>query len=398
MSNKFLTLDDADLNNKRVLIRVDINVPLENNKPTDTTRIEKIVDTVHSVMEKGGYPILLAHLGRPKGQVVSSLSTRILQPALSKILERPVRFVESCVGEIAETAIQNMDKGEVLLLENTRFEKGEEQNDSTLADAMARLGEVFVNDAFSVSHRAHVTTVGLATRLPAFAGRQMQEELTALDNALSCPQHPVVAIVGGAKVSTKLDLLGNLLDKVDQIIIGGGMANTFIAAQGHSVGKSLCEHDLLDTARDIMLRAQKLDCEIVLPIDVVAAEEFKANAPHKIVASSECPNNLMILDIGPKSIADIEQRFEAAKTLVWNGPLGAFEIKPFDTSTKRAAHKAAELTHKSKLLSVAGGGDTVAALNTANAAVNFSYISTAGGAFLEWLEGKTLPGVAALYS
>ena len=396
MGYPFRTLDDIKLAGKKVLIRVDINVPLEQGSPTDITRIQKIVPTVLDVMEKGGYPILLAHLGRPDGKVNRSLSLRALQPTLSEALDRPVRFVETCAGELAEVAVKNLDEGEVLLLENTRFEPGEEQNDPALADMMAKLGDVFVNDAFSVSHRAHVTTVGLAERLPSCAGRQMQAELSALEKCLTTPEHPVIAVVGGAKVSTKLELIGNLLHKVDQIIIGGGMANTFLAAKGYNVGNSLCEHDFKGIATDIMNSAQNANCEIVLPVDIVVADTFEAHSPHSIVACDACPDEKMILDIGVKSIQDIEHRFETAKTLVWNGPLGAFEIKPFDTATRFAAKKAADLTKAGRLLSVAGGGDTVAALNTANAAKDFSYISTAGGAFLEWLEGKTLPGVLAL--
>ncbi|MEM7056895.1 MAG: phosphoglycerate kinase [Pseudomonadota bacterium] len=392
----FSTLDDLDLMEKNVLVRVDINVPMANGKVTDATRMEAIRPTVREIVDKGGKPILLAHFGRPKGQVNAEMTLgRLIEP-LSEVLDLQVRFAPDCIGPMADRGVDEMPQGTVLLLENTRFHPGEEKNDPDFADALARHGDLYVNDAFSAAHRAHASTEGVAQRLPSAAGRLMQAELEALDKALSEPDRPVIAIVGGAKVSTKLDLLGNLISKVDQIVIGGGMANTFLAAQGFDVGKSLCEHDLADTARDIIAKAERARCQLVLPSDVVVAREFKAGAASATVAADACPADAMILDAGPASVADICARFETAKTIVWNGPLGAFEIEPFNAATDAAATKAADLTEAGALLSVAGGGDTVAALNGSGAADRFSYVSTAGGAFLEWLEGKTLPGVAAL--
>jgi phosphoglycerate kinase len=396
----FRTLDDLDLAGKRVLIRVDINVPMQNGRVTDDTRIRAILPTIRDVMAKGGFPILLAHFGRPKGKVVAEMSLGPVVDAVKAALgggDAPtVLFAPDCVGHIAEEAAARIGPGQVLLLENTRFHAGEEANDPSFADELARVGDVYVNDAFSAAHRAHASTEGLAHRLPAAAGRLMEAELTALTKALAKPERPVIAVVGGAKVSTKLDLLGNLIDKVDQIVIGGGMANTFLAAQGIDVGKSLCEHDLAPTAREIIAKAAEKGCEIVLPSDVVVAREFKAGAASETVPATDCPPDAMILDAGPEAVRDIVRRFEEAKTLVWNGPLGAFEIEPFNAATDEAASAAARLTSEGRLLTVAGGGDTVAALNASGAAASFSYVSTAGGAFLEWLEGKTLPGVAAL--
>jgi phosphoglycerate kinase len=392
------TLDDFDLTGKRVLVRVDINVPVGDGVVSDDSRIQAIVPTVRDILAKGGKPILLAHFGRPKGKVVPELSLKMTLPALQAALGVPVRFTPDCVGAEAEAATAALPPGAVLLCENTRFHPCEERNTGAFADALARMGDVYVNDAFSAAHRAHASTEGLARRLPAAAGRLMQAELEALEKALANPLRPVIAVIGGAKVSTKLELLGNLIGKVDQIVIGGGMANTFLAAQGIGVGKSLCEHDLADTAREIMARAEAAGCALVLPSDVVVAREFKAGAASKVVAADACPADAMILDTGPASVADITARFGAAKTVVWNGPLGAFEIEPFNAATDAAARVAAELTEAGRLLSVAGGGDTVAALNASGSAARFSYVSTAGGAFLEWLEGKTLPGVAALES
>lgn len=392
----YKTLDDMDLADKRVLVRVDINVPMHGDEVTDATRIEAIRPTVREIIAKGGRPILLAHFGRPKGQVNEDYTLARLIGPLRDILDLHVSFAPDCVGVMAEHAIYEQAAGTVLLLENTRFHSGEEANDPAFAAQLAKHGEVYVNDAFSTAHRAHASTEGVARLLPSCAGRLMEAELKALEKALTAPRRPVIAVVGGAKVSTKLELLGNLISKMDQIIIGGGMANTFLAAQGIDVGKSLCEHDLADTARDIMARAGTAGCALVLPTDVVVAREFKAGAASEVVAADACPPDAMILDAGPDSVADICARFETARTLVWNGPLGAFEIAPFNTATNAAAAKAAELTEAGSLLSVAGGGDTVAALNGAGAAARFSYVSTAGGAFLEWLEGKTLPGVAAL--
>lgn len=390
------TLDDMDLTGKRVLTRVDINVPMEGDTVTDMTRITRIVPTVRDILKAGGVPVLLAHFGRPKGKVVPEMSLKRLVPALEEAFGVPVVFAGACHGAQAEDAIAGAPEGAVVLLENTRFEPGEEANDPDLARSMAALGTVYCNDAFSAAHRAHASTEGLAHELPACAGRLMEAELRALEAALEAPERPLVAVVGGAKVSTKLDLLGNLVSRVDTLVIGGGMANTFLAAQGVDVGKSLCEHDLAPTAREIMAKAEAAGCAILLPEDVVVAREFAEGAAHEVVAADACPADAMILDAGPKAVEAIAAAFEAAKTVVWNGPLGAFEIAPFDTATNAAAGKAAALTEVGRLTTVAGGGDTVAALNKAGAAERFSYVSTAGGAFLEWLEGKTLPGVAAL--
>lgn len=394
----FKTIDDLDLSGKRVLVRVDINVPVQDGKVTDDTRIRTIVPTVRDILAKGGKPILLAHMGRPKGKITPDLSVAMLREPLEKAIGVPVVFAGNDGQTVDAAASRTLEPGKVLLMENVRFNAGEEKNNAEYAAALATLGDVYVNDAFSAAHRAHASTEGLAHLLPSAAGRLMQAELTALEKALSSPERPVIAVVGGAKVSTKLELLGNLINKVDQIVIGGGMANTFLAALGKQVGKSLCEHDLAGTARDIMAAAKAAGCEIVLPIDVVVAREFKANAANETVAADACPADAMILDAGPQTVADISRRFEGAKTIVWNGPLGAFEIEPFNAATNAAAKKAGELAAAGKVLAVAGGGDTVAALNAAGAADKFTYISTAGGAFLEWLEGKTLPGVAALES
>jgi phosphoglycerate kinase len=392
------TLDDIDLKGKVVLIRVDINVPVENGKVTDATRIEKIVPTVVDVIAKGGKPVLLAHFDRPKGKVVPEMSLRQVLPALKAALPgRPVTFAEDCIGLPAKQAVAAMDRGDIVLLENTRFHPGEEKNDPQLAASMAALGDIFVNDAFSAAHRAHASTEGIARLLPAVAGRLMQAELKALEAALGTPARPVVAVVGGAKVSTKLDLLGNLVTKVDHLVIGGGMANTFLVAQGIEVGKSLAERDMAATAAEILTKAKAAGCTIHLPADVVVARDFKAQAAHEVVAANACPADAMILDAGPQAVASIAKVFETCRTLIWNGPLGAFELEPFDAATNAAARKAAELTAAGKLISVAGGGDTVAALNKAGAAAGFTYISTAGGAFLEWMEGKALPGVEALH-
>ena len=392
----FKNLDDIDISGKHVLVRVDINVPMENGKVTDTTRMEAIKPTVREIANHGGKPILLAHFGRPKGKVNPELTLgRLIEP-LSEVLNLDVRFSPDCIGHMAEHAVEDQPEGTVLLLENTRFHAGEESNDPAFAAELARHGDFYVNDAFSAAHRAHASTEGITHHLPSVAGRLMQAELEALEKALGAPERPVIAVVGGAKVSTKLELLGNLIPRVDQIVIGGGMANTFLAAKGVDVGKSLCEHDLADTARDIMAKAGSSSCELVLPTDIVVAHEFKAGAESATVPVNACPADAMILDAGPATVEDIAARFETAKTVVWNGPLGAFEIEPFDAATNAAAKKAAELTEAGSLLSVAGGGDTVAALNGAGVADRFSYVSTAGGAFLEWLEGKTLPGVAAL--
>ncbi len=392
----FRTLDQLDPKGKRVLVRVDLNVPMEKGKVTDATRIDRILPTIREIADKGGKVILLAHFGRPKGGPDEANSLRPVGAALAEHLGRPVGFAADCIGEFAENSVAAMKNGDILLLENTRFHKGEEKNDPAVVAALAKLGDAYVNDAFSAAHRAHASTEGLAHKLPAYAGRTMQAELEALDAALGSPKKPVAAIVGGAKVSTKLDLLGNLVKKVDILIIGGGMANTFLAARGVKVGKSLCEHDLAATAREIEEKAKAAGCEIVLPVDGLFAKEFKAHAAHRIDDVAHIHDDEMMLDVGPKTVAHVEAKLAGAKTLVWNGPFGAFEIAPFDTGTVAVAHKAAALTKASSLVSIAGGGDTVAALNHAGVADDFTYISTAGGAFLEWMEGKALPGVEAL--
>ncbi len=380
------TLDDMDLEGKRVLVRVDLNVPVENGQITDTTRIDRMVPTVSDILAKGGKPVLISHFGRPKGKVVPEMSLRFAVPAVSAALGRNVQFSEEYENH----------EGEVILLENIRFNPGEERNDPALATQLAKLGDVYCNDAFSAAHRAHASTEAIAHLLPACAGRLMQAELEALEAALGKPERPVMAVVGGAKVSTKLDLLGNLVEKVDMLVIGGGMANTFLAAGGTDIGKSLAEHEMTDTAREIVDKANAAGCEIILPTDIVVAREFAAGAANETLAADQCPSDAMILDAGPQSVERIAAAMETARTLIWNGPLGAFEIEPFDAATNAAAQKAAELTRAGSLISVAGGGDTVAALNKAGAAQDFTYMSTAGGAFLEWMEGKTLPGVAAL--
>ncbi|WP_120632850.1 phosphoglycerate kinase [Ruegeria sp. EL01] len=390
------TLDDMDLNGKRVLVRVDINVPVVDGTVTDATRVQRIVPTVRYILAAGGKPILLAHFGRPGGERRESLSLKQLVPTLENAFEAQVLFAADCVGSEAELAAEALQPGQVLLLENTRFHAAETKNDPDLAAGMARLGDIYCNDAFSAAHRAHSSTEAIARLLPSCAGRLMQAELEALEGALGAPKRPVTAVVGGAKVSTKLELLGNLIDKVDYLVIGGGMANTFLVAKDINVGKSLAETAMKDTAADILTKADKTGCKIVLPRDIVVAEKFEANAPHQVLPSDQCPDNSMILDAGPESVAEITEVFAQSHTLIWNGPLGAFELEPFDTATNAAALKAAALTRSGQLVSVAGGGDTVAALNASGAAHDFSYISTAGGAFLEWMEGKTLPGVAAL--
>ncbi|MGR3620355.1 MAG: phosphoglycerate kinase [Roseovarius sp.] len=389
------TLDQMEIAGKRVLVRVDINVPVENGTVTDTTRIERIKPTIADILEKGGKPMLIAHFDRPKGKVVPGMSLRVTVPALEAALGCKVRLIETLEG--AENLTEEARAADVLLLENIRFHPGEEANDPEFAARLAALGDVYCNDAFSAAHRAHASTTALAHLLPACAGRLMQAELQALEAALGNPARPVVAVVGGAKVSTKLDLLGNLVEKVDTLVIGGGMANTFLAAMGLDVGRSLCERDMGATARDIMRKAGAAGCEILLPADVVVAREFAEGAPHEVTGAHACPPDAMILDAGPQAVARITTALDAAKTLIWNGPLGAFEIAPFDAATNAAARHAARLSREGRLISVAGGGDTVSALNRAGAAKDFTYISTAGGAFLEWMEGKHLPGVAALH-
>jgi len=392
----FRTLDQLDVKGRRVLLRVDLNLPMQDGKVTDMTRVDRVLPTIRELAGRGAKVVLLSHFGRPDGKASAKFSLQPLASVLAERLGQPVAFAADCLGDAAATAVGALASGQVLLLENTRFHAGEEKNDPAMAAAMAKLGEIYVNDAFSCAHRAHVSTEALAHLLPAAAGRNLQAELEALDKALGSPARPVAAVVGGAKVSSKLELLGNLVGKVDRLIIGGGMANTFLFAAGYAVGKSLCEKDLADTARDIVSKALTRGCNIVLPVDVVVAKEFKAGADAVTVPIDRVPEDGMILDVGPKSVESLSNVIAGCKTLVWNGPLGAFEIAPFDAGTVALASRAAELTAAGQLLTVAGGGDTVAALAHAGAADRFSYISTAGGAFLEWLEGKTLPGVAAL--
>jgi phosphoglycerate kinase len=393
----FKTLDQiGDVRGKRVLVRVDLNVPVTDGKVTDTTRIERVKPTILELSDKGAKVILLAHFGRPKGGPDPEFSLEPIARATSDVIGRPVGFAPDCVGEIAEGAVFSMLPEGILLLENTRFHKGEEKNDPAFAAELARNGDIYVDDAFSAAHRAHASTEGLAHLLPAYAGRTMQAELEALEKGLGNPARPVVAIVGGAKVSTKIDLLTNLVKKVDMLVIGGGMANTFLAARGTDVGRSLCEHELAGTARQIMIEAASSNCALVLPADAVVAREFKAGAASETVDVSAVPADAMILDVGPKTVEAVERAIDRAATLVWNGPLGAFEIAPFDAATVAAARHAAMRTKEGGLISVAGGGDTVAALNHAGVADDFTYVSTAGGAFLEWMEGKPLPGVEVL--
>jgi phosphoglycerate kinase len=394
--SQFRTLDAAEVRAKRALVRVDLNVPMENGRVADATRIERVLPTIRELSEKGAKVILLAHFGRPKGGPDEANSLKPVAAAVAEHLGRPVGFAADCIGDVPAAAIARMKDGDVILLENTRFHKGEEKNDPAFVEALARLGDLYVNDAFSAAHRAHASTEGVAHKLPAYAGRAMQLELDALTLALGAPQRPVAAIVGGAKVSTKLDLLGNLVRRVDLLIIGGGMANTFLFAEGKPVGKSLAEKDLADTARSILVAAKAAGCRVLLPVDVVAAREFKAHAPARVVDIDHIADDEMALDIGPKSVIAVEGALASVKTLVWNGPFGAFETPPFDAATTQIAKTVAFLTKEGKLVSVAGGGDTVSALNAAGVGDDMTYVSTAGGAFLEWMEGKALPGVEAL--
>ncbi|CUA84618.1 phosphoglycerate kinase [Chelatococcus sambhunathii] len=395
-TRSFRTLDEAQVKGRRVLLRVDLNVPMENGRVSDATRIERVVPTIREIADNGGRVVLLAHFGRPKGKPEPKDSLRPVAAAVAEHIGRPVAFAEDCIGEAATEAVDALKDGDIVLLENTRFHAGEEKNDTDFVKALAANGDLYVNDAFSAAHRAHASTEGLAHVLPAYAGRTMQAELEALAKALEAPKRPVVAIVGGAKVSSKIDLLENLVTKVDALVIGGGMANTFLHAQGVAVGKSLAEKDLATTALKIMEKASAHNCAIILPVDAVVAWHFEANAPSQAYGLDAIPEDGMILDIGPQSIERVRAAIDDAATLVWNGPLGAFELTPFDAGTVAAARYAAERTAGGKLVSVAGGGDTVAALNHAGVAEAFSYVSTAGGAFLEWMEGKALPGVEAL--
>lgn len=398
MTAAFKTLDDFTLDGKRVLVRVDLNVPTKDGKVTDATRIERVAHTIQEIANKGGLPILLAHFGRPKGKVDATMSLTVVVEELKRIVGKPVHFAKTDWTDVSEAkaVIEAAEAGSVVLLENTRFHPGEEKNDPALVETMASLGDLYVNDAFSAAHRAHASTEGLARKLPAAAGRAMEAELKALEAGLGNPKKPVIAIVGGAKVSTKIDLLENLVNKVEALVIGGGMANTFIYALGYDVGKSLCERDLKETALRIMDKAEDAHCAILLPIDGVVAWHFEAGTPSRVYGLDAIDKDGMVLDAGPQSVEKIKTAINEAKTVVWNGPLGAFEIEPFDKATVEIAKHAAERTRKGLLTSVAGGGDTVAALAHAGVKDEFTYVSTAGGAFLEWMEGKPLPGVDAL--
>jgi len=392
----FRSLETADLAGKRALVRVDFNVPMDGGTITDDTRLRSALPTIHYLSTKGAKVVLLAHFDRPKGKRVPEMSLKPVVGPLSDLLEQEVAFADDCIGADAAAVIDGLENGGVALLENIRFHAGEEKNDPAFAAELAKLGDLYVNDAFSAAHRAHASTEGVARLLPAYPGLAMQRELEMLDAALGTPVKPVLGIVGGAKVSTKLDLLNNLVAKLDRLAIGGGMANTFLAAQGHPVGSSLCEHDLGDTAREIMAKAEKAGCELLLPVDVVIAAEVKPNTASRVVGLEEVRDGDLILDAGPQTVERLLAAMDASKTLIWNGPLGVFEVPPFDAATVAAARKAGELALAGKITAVAGGGDTVSALNHAGVAGEFTFVSTAGGAFLEWMEGKTLPGVAAL--
>ncbi len=392
----FHSLHKADLQGKRVLVRVDFNVPFEHGVISDDTRLRAALPTIDLLRHQGAKVILLAHFDRPKGQIVPAMSLAPIAPALSTLIGAPVIFALDTIGASAKNAVDAMKNGDVVLLENTRFNAGEEANDSEFASALAGLGDAYVNDAFSAAHRAHGSTEGIAHLLPAYPGLAMERELAFLDKALGAPVHPVLAVVGGAKVSSKIDLLMNLVAKVDTLAVGGGMANTFLAARGRTVGKSLCEHDLLDIARDIETKAAAHNCAILLPVDVVVATAFAANAPNRVCRADDVHDNEMILDAGPDAVSALIKTMTASVTIVWNGPLGAFEMEPFDKGTMAAARAAGALAKSGKVIAVAGGGDTVSALNQAGVSDDFTFISTAGGAFLEWMEGKPLPGVEAL--
>lgn len=394
--DKLKTTDGVDVAGKRVIVRADLNVPVKDGKVTDATRLERVLPGVKALADRGAKVVVISHFGRPKNGPEADLSLRPIADAMQKLLGRPVAFGADCIGDQAKTTVGALKNGDVALLENLRFHKGEEKNDPKFAEELAKLGDIFVGDAFSCAHRAHASTEGLTNYLPSFAGPLLMEEINALRTALEKPQRPTAAVVGGAKVSTKIPVLTNLVAKVDKLIIGGGMANTFLQASGVMVGKSLAEPEFHATARDIMTEAKQKGCEIVLPVDAVIAREFKEGAANDVVSVDEVPFDAMILDVGPKSVARTADVLAGAKTLLWNGPLGAFEISPFGEGTFALARAAAELTKAGKLISVAGGGDTVAALNAAGVTDDFTYVSTAGGAFLEWLEGRELPGIVAL--
>ncbi len=392
----FKSVRSLDIKNKTIILRADLNAPKQNNAVSDTTRIDRLKPTIDYLRAHGAKTLILSHFGRPDGEQTPEMSLAFLAPILEKQWQTPVSFSPQCIGEVAEHIAQNAKSGDVILLENVRFHKGEKSNDSEFAKELASLGDIYVNDAFSASHRAHASTEGIAHHIPAAAGLLMEEELTALQNALETPKRPVMAVAGGSKISTKLSILENLIEKVDYLVLGGGMANTFLYAQGIPMGKSLCEKDMAETARDIMVKANNIGCDIILPKDVVAVTALKENAEYKIVNVNAIPDDHMAIDIGIQSISHLEEIISECKTVVWNGPMGVFEIKPFDNGTNKVAEAVAKQTLAGDCISVAGGGDTVAALENAEAADNFSYISTAGGAFLEWLEGKDLPGVRAL--
>ena len=394
----FKTLDQLQPAGKKVLLRADLNVPVKGGQITDATRLLRLLPTIQELAQKGARVIVVSHFDRPKGQRVPEMSLAPIADALGDALGRPVTFADDCIGPVAQKAVDAMQDGDVVVLENTRFHPGEEANDPDLAKSLASLADFYVNDAFSAAHRAHASTEGVARHLPSFAGRLMETELNALNIALENPERPVGAIIGGAKISTKLDLIGNLLEKVQVLIIGGAMANTFLAAQGVKVGRSLQEGEMHDTARAILAKAREKGCEVVLPVDAVTATEFKANVPTQVVAIDAIPDDAMILDVGPQTVRNLCAKIATLKTLVWNGPLGAFEIPPFDAGTNAVAQEVGRLTQEGRLKSIAGGGDTVSALRHAGVTKEISYISTAGGAFLEWLEGKTLPGIMALES
>ena len=395
--NGLKSIQDADVSGKRVLLRADLNVPLADGKIGDATRIERLLPTLRGLAERGAKLVIVSHLGRPKGKPSPEFTLAPVAVALGKMLDPiPVAFAKDSVGAEAEAAVASLKDGQAILLENLRYHPGEEKNDPEFAKSLAKLGDLYVDDAFSCSHRAHASTEAIAHLLPAYAGPQLVAEITALETVLEHPKRPVAAVVGGAKIGTKIAVLNNLIEKVDQLIIGGGMANTFLSAQGIDVANSLNEPELADTAREILAKAGSGGCEIVLPTDVVAAEAFEPNAPHQVCEVSEVPPGTMILDVGPRSLEDLKGRLANCKTLLWNGPLGAFELTPFGEGTFALAREAARLTQAGDLVTVAGGGDTVAALNSAGVADDFTYVSTAGGAFLEWLEGRELPGIAAL--
>lgn len=392
----FKTLQDFDLKGKRVLVRADLNVPAKDGKVTDTTRIDRLKPTIDHLVSKGAKTVLLSHFGRPKGGFEAEFSQEFLAPVCAKSWGKNVAFAKDCIGDDAASAVSALKDGDIVLLENLRFHKGEEKNDPSFIADLAKLGDIYVNDAFSAAHRAHASTEGLAHRMPTAAGFLMEAELNALNNALESPKKPVIAIVGGSKISTKLSVLDNLVKKVDYLFLGGGMANTFLVAKGIEVGKSLCEGDMIDEAKKIMATADKAGCEILLPIDRICVTQFGENAPFQIRKTEDMPAVEEAVDVGPATIEKLEDILSGCKTALWNGPMGVFEVKPFDRGTNDLARIVARLTQAGSLTSVAGGGDTVSALENAGTADQFTYISTAGGAFLEWLEGKELPGVAAL--